>query len=123
MEVSDDNLRTLGQYLQQTLSHDANVRRPGNFPGSFVFVFWRWDVVRFKHLKMGIIIAEKFLEGVEVNQNYPMLLLHLVHKKEVDMTIRIAGAIAFKNYIKRNWSVVSWHIGQSQCISWFGSLY
>lgn len=53
-----------------------------------------------------MISAEKFLEGVEVNQNYPLLLLHLVHKPEVDMTIRIAGAIGFKNYIKRNWNVV-----------------
>lgn len=47
------------------------------------------------------------MEGVEVNQNYPLLLLNLVHKPEVDMTIRVAGAVAFKNYIKRNWSVVS----------------
>ncbi|KAK5647359.1 hypothetical protein RI129_002251 [Pyrocoelia pectoralis] len=77
MEISDDNLRTLGDYLQQTLSPEVNVRRP----------------------------AEKFLEGVEVNQNYPLLLLHLVHKNEVDITIRTAGAIAFKNYIKRNWNV------------------
>ncbi|KAF2896616.1 hypothetical protein ILUMI_09559 [Ignelater luminosus] len=77
MEISDENLRTLGQYLQQTLSPDVNIRRP----------------------------AEKFLEGVEVNQNYPLLLLHLVDKNEVDMTIRTAGAIAFKNYIKRNWNV------------------
>lgn len=57
--------------------------------------------------KIPLSAAEKFLEGVEVNQNYPMLLLNLVHKPEVDMTIRIAGAIAFKNYIKRNWPVVS----------------
>lgn len=55
---------------------------------------------------MQLILAEKFLEGVEVNQNYPVLLLHLVHTADVDMTIRVAGAIAFKNYIKRNWSVV-----------------
>jgi len=33
-----------------------------------------------------------------------MLLLHLIDKAEVDMTIRIAGAVAFKNYIKRNWN-------------------
>ncbi|EFA07339.1 exportin-2 [Tribolium castaneum] len=77
MEISDENLRILSQYLQQTLSPDPNTRRP----------------------------AEKFLEGVEVNQNYPLLLLNLVHKPEVDVTIRIAGAIAFKNYIKRNWSI------------------
>ncbi|XP_018563409.1 exportin-2 [Anoplophora glabripennis] len=77
MEISDDNLQTLGRYLQETLNPDVNVRRP----------------------------AEKFLEGVEVNQNYPLLLLNLVHKPEVDMTIRVAGAVAFKNYIKRNWPV------------------
>lgn len=52
------------------------------------------------------LVAEKFLEGVEVNQNYPLLLLHLVHKPQVDMTIRVIGAVTFKNYIKRNWSVV-----------------
>ncbi|XP_056631908.1 exportin-2 [Diorhabda sublineata] len=77
MEISDHNLQTLGKYLQETLSPDVNVRRP----------------------------AEQFLKGVEVNQNYPLLLLNLVHKAEVDMTIRVAGAVAFKNYIKRNWFV------------------
>jgi hypothetical protein len=51
--------------------------------------------------------AEKFLEGVEINQNYAILLLHLIDKDAVDMTIRVAAAIAFKNYIKRNWAVVS----------------
>ncbi|CAG9813279.1 unnamed protein product [Phaedon cochleariae] len=77
MEISDENLQTLARYLQQTLSPDVNIRRP----------------------------AEKFLEGVEVNQNYPLILLNLIHKPGVDMTIRIAGAVAFKNYIKRNWQV------------------
>jgi exportin-2 (importin alpha re-exporter) len=51
--------------------------------------------------------AEKFLESVELNQNYPLLLLHLIDKSEIDLTIRVAGAIAFKNYIKRNWKTVS----------------
>lgn len=51
--------------------------------------------------------AEKFLESVEVNQNYPLLLLHLVDKEDVHQTIRVAGAVAFKNYVKRNWKVVS----------------
>ncbi|XP_033214129.1 exportin-2 isoform X2 [Belonocnema kinseyi] len=50
-------------------------------------------------------LAEKFLESVEVNQNYPILLLHLVDKSDIDMTIRTAGSVAFKNYIKRNWKV------------------
>ncbi|CAK9813415.1 Cse1 [Anthophora plagiata] len=77
MELTDDNLLTLREYLKHTLSPDVNVRRP----------------------------AEKFLESVEVNQNYPLLLLHLVDKSEINITIRIAGAVAFKNYVKRNWKV------------------
>ncbi|XP_048484090.1 exportin-2 [Plutella xylostella] len=77
MEVTDENLATLANYLQQTLNPDPNIRRP----------------------------AEKFLEGVEVNQNYAILLLHLIDKDAVDQTIRVAAAIVFKNYIKRNWPV------------------
>ncbi|XP_034196637.1 chromosome segregation 1 [Osmia lignaria lignaria] len=77
MELTDDNLLTLSEYLKHTLSPDVNERRP----------------------------AEKFLESVEVNQNYPLLLLHLVDKSEINITIRIAGAVAFKNYVKRNWKV------------------
>ncbi|KAJ0171405.1 hypothetical protein K1T71_012955 [Dendrolimus kikuchii] len=77
MEVTDENLATLANYLQQTLNPDPNVRRP----------------------------AEKFLEGVEINQNYAILLLHLIDKDGVDMTIRVAASIAFKNFIKRNWPV------------------
>ncbi|XP_074027290.1 chromosome segregation 1 [Leptinotarsa decemlineata] len=77
MEISEENLKTLAKYLQETLNPDINVRRP----------------------------AEKFLEGVEVNQNYPVILLNVVNKSDVDMTIRIAGAVAFKNYIKRNWEL------------------
>ncbi|KAL7294315.1 hypothetical protein TKK_0012326 [Trichogramma kaykai] len=77
MELTDDNLITLSEYLKQTLNPDVKLRRP----------------------------AEKFLESVELNQNYPLLLLHLVDKAEVDLTIRVAGAIAFKNYVKRNWKI------------------
>ncbi|OAD56402.1 Exportin-2 [Eufriesea mexicana] len=77
MELTDDNLLTLSEYLKHTLSPDINVRWP----------------------------AEKFLASVEINQNYPLLLLHLVDKSEINITIRIAGAVAFKNYVKRNWKV------------------
>lgn len=31
MEISEDNLRTLGEYLQHTLNPDPNVRRPGDY--------------------------------------------------------------------------------------------
>jgi exportin-2 (importin alpha re-exporter) len=43
------------------------------------------------------------LEKVDHNRNFPQLLLMLIDKNEIDITIRTAGAIAFKNYIKRNW--------------------
>ncbi|XP_036346077.1 exportin-2-like [Rhagoletis pomonella] len=75
MEINETNLQ-LGGYLQQTLSPDPNVRRP----------------------------AEKLLESIEVQRNYAVLLLNLIDKQEVEMTIRVAGAIAFKNYVKRNWA-------------------
>lgn len=48
-------------------------------------------------------VAEKFLESIETNLNYPVLLLHLIDKQEEELTIRVAGAITFKNYVKRNW--------------------
>ncbi|KAH8391270.1 hypothetical protein KR215_009826 [Drosophila sulfurigaster] len=76
MEVTDANLQLLAGYLQQTLSADPNVRRP----------------------------SEKLLESTERQQNYPVLLLNLIDKGDMDMTIRVAGAIAFKNYVKRNWA-------------------
>ena len=51
-------------------------------------------------------LAEKFLESVEGNQNYPLLLLKLLDKSEVAQHIRVSSAITFKNYVKRNWRVV-----------------
>lgn len=51
-----------------------------------------------------LIAAEKFLESVEGNQNYAILLLNLVGKEDVDTTIRVAGSIVFKNFVKRNWN-------------------
>ena len=79
MELTDSNISTLSEYLQHTLNPDINVRRP----------------------------AEKFLESVEINKNFSILLLYLVDKTDVDLTIRVAGSVAFKNYIKRNWKVVN----------------
>ncbi|CAG2057629.1 unnamed protein product, partial [Timema podura] len=77
MELTNDNIKTLSEYLRQTLSPELNIRRP----------------------------AEQFLESVELSKNYALLLLHLVDKPEVELTIKIAGAVAFKNFIKRNWPV------------------
>ena len=57
--------------------------------------------------KSHLCAAEKFLESVEKNQNYSVLLLHLMDKEDADIHIRISSAITFKNYIKRNWRIVS----------------
>uniref|UniRef100_A0A665VQH4 Exportin-2 n=1 Tax=Echeneis naucrates TaxID=173247 RepID=A0A665VQH4_ECHNA len=77
MELNDANLQTLTEFLRKTLDPDPTVRRP----------------------------AEKFLESVEGNQNYPLLLLTLLEKSQ-DNVIRVCAAVTFKNYIKRNWRLV-----------------
>ncbi|XP_007446458.1 PREDICTED: exportin-2 isoform X2 [Lipotes vexillifer] len=77
MELSDANLQTLTEYLKKTLDPDPAIRRP----------------------------AEKFLESVEGNQNYPLLLLTLLEKAQ-DNVIKVCASVTFKNYIKRNWRIV-----------------
>uniref|UniRef100_A0A3B4ZRJ2 Exportin-2 n=1 Tax=Stegastes partitus TaxID=144197 RepID=A0A3B4ZRJ2_9TELE len=77
MELNDANLQTLTEFLRKTLDPDPTIRRP----------------------------AEKFLESVEGNQNYPLLLLTLLEKSQ-DTVIRVCAAVTFKNYIKRNWRIV-----------------
>lgn len=39
MEVTDANLQLLAGYLQQTLSADPNVRRPGEFERACVWLY------------------------------------------------------------------------------------
>lgn len=51
------------------------------------------------------LIAENFLQSIESNQNYPLLLLNLVDRDNIDLTLRVAGAVTFKNYVKRNWKI------------------
>lgn len=50
--------------------------------------------------------AEQFLESVEGNQNYGLLLLTLLDRDGVEPHIRVSAAVTFKNFIKRNWRVV-----------------
>ncbi|KAL5021450.1 hypothetical protein ScPMuIL_000605 [Solemya velum] len=78
MEITDANLENLARFLQQTLSPELETRRQ----------------------------AEKFLESVEGNQNYPILLLHLLDKDGVDQHIRVSASVTFKNCVRRNWRVV-----------------
>lgn len=117
MEINEENFKTLAQYLQQTLSPDQNVRRPGTISihfSLFAILPWFQSFLTFPMFFFYFVyycrrlrrreIAEQFLESVESNQNYAILLLNLVGKEDVDMTIRVAGSIAFKNFVKRNWN-------------------
>ena len=80
MEMNEENLQALTTYLQQTMSPDIKLRKP----------------------------AEDFLKSVEGQQGYAMLLLALLgSERPVGNDIKLAAAIAFKNFIKRNWKVVS----------------
>ena len=54
-----------------------------------------------------MISAEQFLESVEGNQNYGLLLLTLLDRDGVEPHIRVSSAVTFKNFIRRNWRVVS----------------
>ena len=83
MEASEQNLSALAAFLSQTLSEKYEVRKA----------------------------AEDYLVSVEANQNYAMLLLSLVDSSStqqlaVEPNVRLAAAIVFKNFVKRNWRVV-----------------
>jgi len=78
MELTDGNVATLSTYLQQTLSPTREER----------------------------IGAEKFLQSVETNAGYSILLLMVTSKENVPMPIRVSAAVNFKNFVKRNWRVV-----------------
>ena len=65
MEVNTQNIQQLAAYLQQTLSPQNEVRKP----------------------------AEEFLQSVEVNQNYPVLLLHLLQSEGIEPNIKVCGNI------------------------------
>ncbi|GCB70322.1 hypothetical protein scyTo_0001247 [Scyliorhinus torazame] len=77
MDLSDANLQSLSEFLKKTLDPDPAIRRP----------------------------AEKFLESVERNQNYPLLLLTLIEKSQ-DNVMKVCSSVTFKNYIKRNWRII-----------------
>lgn len=53
-------------------------------------------------------VAEKYLETVEGTANYGILLLQLLTLESASSVIRTAAAVTFKNFIKRNWRIVSW---------------
>lgn len=78
MEATPENLQALATYLTQTLSEKYEVRKP----------------------------AEDYLMSVEATPNYATLLLQLTDNDQVEMHIRLAASINFKNFVKRNWRIV-----------------
>lgn len=50
--------------------------------------------------------AEAFLLGVESQQHYSLLILKLT-ETHPDLQVKVASSILFKNYVKRNWKLVS----------------
>ena len=78
MEATPENLQALAAYLTQTLSDKYEIRKP----------------------------AEDYLMSVEGTPNYATLLLQLTDSDQVEMHIRLAASINFKNFVKRNWRIV-----------------
>ncbi|CAG8591612.1 7963_t:CDS:10 [Diversispora eburnea] len=72
--VSDQYLVTLSNYLRQTL--DPNTR---------------------KQAETELFAAE------DKQQEFPIALLQLLTKNDVDPSVRFAASLVFKNYVKRNW--------------------
>ena len=80
MEPTPENLQALSNYLKQTMSPDSKVRNQ----------------------------AEDFLRKHEGQQGFGLLLLNLLgsNSNDADMqTVKLAAAINFKNFIKRNWKI------------------
>ncbi|XP_039257797.1 exportin-2-like [Styela clava] len=77
--MSEQDLQALSGYLEQTLSPEAGIRKQ----------------------------AEKFLESVEGNSGYALMLLKLVEavigQQTKNAVIPLASAVTFKNFVKRNW--------------------
>ena len=82
MDPTPENLMALSNYLRQTMSPESAARKP----------------------------AEEFLRSVENQRGFPLLLLNLLGSEDSNpemMAVKLAAAINFKNYIKRNWKIVS----------------
>ena len=76
MEVNAQNIQQLAVYLQQTLSPQNEVRKP----------------------------AEDFLQSVEANQNYPVLLLHLLQSDGADLNIKVS--VQIKKNTSKNFNLL-----------------
>lgn len=78
MEADAETLRVLAEHLSKTLSGVYDVRKS----------------------------SEDYLLSIEGSQDYALLLLRLTKSNETESHVRLAAAINFKNFVKRNWRVV-----------------
>ncbi len=81
MQVNEETLSGLSNYLRQTMSPLPAERRP----------------------------AEDHIKSVEDKHNFPVLLLTLIDQAAGDMQVRQSAAIYLKNFVERNWKVVSFN--------------
>ena len=77
MDNNPENVRTLCQFLDQTMSPEYSVRKT----------------------------AEDFLYSNEGNAGYSRLLLGQLKTPDVLENVQLAAVICFKNFVKRNWKV------------------
>jgi len=75
MEINDQNLQSLCGALGRTLVSDVKAIRE----------------------------ATESLKNFEATPGFTVLLLHLIGQNSVDMQLRLAGSIFFKNCIMQNW--------------------
>ena len=73
-----DNIQALAECLGHTLSEKYDIRKP----------------------------SEEKLMQLEGTSGYGMLLMQIADGATVDMRLRLAAAINFKNFVKRNWRIV-----------------
>lgn len=76
MQATPETLSLLTNYLSSTVSPDAHTRRS----------------------------AEESLRQAEGQQGFLLLVLELVKADSVNMVVRQAGGVYFKNTVKRLWS-------------------
>ena len=78
MEVNEENIGRVVSTLQKTLSADPQKRLP----------------------------AEENLKLLEDDDdNFPMILLGILSTEDVDINVKIAAAVMFKNFVKKRWNV------------------
>ncbi|CAD5113532.1 DgyrCDS2694 [Dimorphilus gyrociliatus] len=78
MEINQTTVQSLVECLTKTLSPERSIRQP----------------------------AESFLESIEGNENFSVILLNVIDCDSIEFHVRVSAAVTFKNFVKRNWRIV-----------------